>query len=105
MAIQSPDLLPSPVSLLAISPLALSTSAAQKKLAGSKMYYSPRMPSFCTGCCFFLEKPYLPSPPLPTSPKGGVPQRSLNLLGHGTYHLYYNYLIICLFSVLDFKIL
>lgn len=48
--------------------------------------------------------PSFPSPPL-THLKEVFPWDSLNLLDHGTYHLYYNYLIICFFSVLDFTIL
>lgn len=39
-----------------------------KGLACLKTYYSPHMPSFCSGCSFFLKKLYLPSCPLPPHP-------------------------------------
>lgn len=105
MTRRSPDLIPSPVSLLATSPLVLSMSAAQKYFQVQRcirvfiyLAFALYAPSSWKNHTFLL----LPSlPPL----EGCIPLGSLNLLGHGTYHLYYNYLMICgFFSALDFKV-
>lgn len=76
-----------------------------KILTGPKIYYSCHILRFCIDCFFFLVKQYLPSPPFPTQLERGLHLGSLNLLGQGTYHLYYNYMISYLFSALDCKIL
>ena len=96
MAIQSAYLLSSSVSLLATSPLALSTSAAQKYLQFRRHVIVLIHSAFALATpSFFLEEPSLPLPCLPTFPEGGAPHPpphpgSLNLLSHGTCHLCYN---------------
>lgn len=103
MTIRSPDLIPSPVSLLATSPLALSMSAAQKYLQVQRCIRIFIYPAFALDApSSWQNHTFLLLPSLPPL-EGCVPWGSLNLLGHGTYHLYYNCLMICvLFSALDF---
>ena len=79
-----------PVSLLATCTQYFSCT---KILADSKMYHSLYSTSFCTSFSF-LEKPELP-PPSPTPTREKHTLGSPSLLGHGAYHLYYNYPIIC----------